>query len=88
MAKSVCGPSPCDEAEFGIQIHRRERQPQRQVRAQKIRLVVVIKSVTGKRRMAFHRLVVTELNQVALDGINLRAGEKRGGQRQPDQCAP
>ena len=43
------------EAEFGIQINRRDRQPQRQVRPQKIRLVVVIKGVTRKRRMAFAR---------------------------------
>ena len=83
MAKSVLRPKPVHKAEFGIQIHRRERQPQRQVRAQKIRLVVVIKGVAGKRRVAFHRLVVAELDQVALDGINLRAGKKRGEQRQP-----
>ena len=37
-------PQPVHEAEFGIKIHRRERQPQRQVRAQKIRLVVIIKA--------------------------------------------
>ena len=50
--------------------------------AQEIRLVVVIIRVAGKRRVALHRLVVAELDEVALDGINLRAGNKRGEQRQ------
>ena len=48
-------PKAVDEAEFGIQIHRRDRQPQREIGAQKIRLVVVIKGVAGKRRVAFER---------------------------------
>ena len=88
MAKSVFGPKTIDEAEFGIQIHRRERQPQRQVRAQKIRLVVVIKGVAGKRRVALHRLVVAELDQVALDGINLRRCGQRHEHRQPQRARP
>ena len=75
------GSETMDEAEFGIQIHRRERQPQREVRAQEIRPVVVIKSVAGKRRVSLHRLVVAELDQVALDGVNLRRREHWEQQR-------
>ena len=67
MAKSVFGPRPLTKPRFGIQINRRDRQPQRQVRAQKIRLVVIIKRVAGQRRVTFKRLVVAELDQVALD---------------------
>ena len=67
-------PQRADEAQFRIQINRRERQPQRQVRPQKIRLVVIIKSVGGQRLVPLKRLVVTELDQVAPHGINLREG--------------
>ncbi len=71
-----------DKTEFGIQIHRRERHAQGDVRAQKIRLVMVIKSVGGHRRVALERLVVAELDQVAADGVNLREAEHRDEQPQ------
>ena len=58
-------------------------QSERQVRAQKIRLVVIIKRVAGKRRVAFERLIVAQLNQVAAVGIDLGRGNKRDEQRQP-----
>ena len=80
-------PQPVDEAEFGIQINRRERHAQREVRPQKIRLVVVIKRVARQRRAAFERLVVADLNQVAFDGINLRRGDGRQQQNQPRNFA-
>src|ERR1035437_4702049 len=81
-------PQPADKAEFGIEIYRCERQPQRQVRAQEIRLVVIVKRVTGKRCVAFERRIVAELNQVAFDRINLRGDENRNEQRQPQQPLP
>ena len=81
-------PQPVDKAEFGIEIHRRDRQPQRQVRAQKIRLVVIVKRVAGERRVALECLVVAELDQVALYGVNLRRRENRGEQRQPEESLP
>jgi carbamoyl-phosphate synthase large subunit len=65
-------PQPVDKAELGIEIHRRHRQPERQVRAQEIRLVVIIKRVAGERRVALECLIVAELDQVALDRVNLR----------------
>src|SRR5579862_6648331 len=71
------GPEAMDETEFGIQIHGRDRQPQREIGAQKIRLVMIIKGVTGERRVAFEGLIVTELNQVTLDRVNL--GENQTG---------
>ena len=49
-------PQPVDKTKFGIKIHRGERQPQGQVRAQKIRLVVIIKRVAGKGRVTFKGL--------------------------------
>jgi hypothetical protein len=75
-----------DEAEFGVHINRRDRQPQRQVCAQKIRLVVIIKSIGRQRLVALEGLVVTELDEIALDRINLRGRKNRGEQRQPQQC--
>ena len=78
MAEIRVRPQPVDKAEFGIEIHRRHCQPERQVRAQKIRLVMIVKRVTGKRRVALECLIVAELDQVALDRINLRGNEDRG----------
>ena len=63
---------PVDKAEFGIQIYRRHRQTQGQIGAQKIRLVVIIIRVAGKRRVALQGLIVADLDQVALDRVNLR----------------
>ena len=87
-AKIRVRPQTMDKAEFGIQIHRRHGQPQRQVRAQEIRLVMIIKRVAGERRMAFERLIVAELDQVALDRVNLRETKNGGEQHQPEQRAP
>ena len=73
-------PETIDEAEIGIQINRRDGQSQREVRAQEIRLVVVIKRVARQRRMAFKSLVVAELHEVARGRINLRGSEPRDEQ--------
>src|SRR6185312_14959385 len=64
-------PQTLAEAEFGIHIHRRDRKPQSEVGAKKIRLVMIVKRVTGERHVSLKRLVVTELNQVTRDRINL-----------------
>jgi hypothetical protein len=49
---------------------------------------MVIKGVSGKRRVAFGRLIVAKLNQVTLDRVNLTGNEKRREQQQPRQHAP
>src|SRR5579859_2146752 len=82
-AKIGIRPQAVDKTQFGIEVHRCERQSQGEVGAQKIRLVVIIKGVTGKRRMAFERLIIAELNQVALDRVNLGKNETRGKQGYP-----
>src|ERR1035437_3920668 len=80
-------PQPVNEAEFGIQINRRERHAQREVCPQKIRLVMIIKRVARQRRAAFERLVVADLNQVAFDRINLRRSDGWQQQTQPRNFA-
>ena len=74
-----------DETEFRIEIDRRDGQPQREVRAEKIRLVVVVISVAGHRRAAFRRLVVADLDEVALERVNLRRRGERKQECQPAQ---
>ena len=76
-AKIRARPDAIDETQLGIHINRRDGQPQREVRAQKIRLVVIIKSVARDRHMALKRLIVAELDQVAPGRINLRRSEQR-----------
>ena len=82
-ARQADGQSPCSAPARGQSRIRNPdipapRQPQRQVRAQEIRLVVIVKRVAGKWRVTFERLVVAELDQVALDRINLRKSQKSG----------
>ncbi len=74
-----------DEAKFGIHIDRRDGQPQREVRAEKIRLVVIIKGVARQRHVTLKRLVVTELDQIAPGRINLRGSEERNEQPEAQQ---
>ena len=59
------------ETEFGVNIRRGQGEPQREVGTEEIRLVMVIIGIGGQRGAAFHRLIVAELDEVALDRINL-----------------
>src|SRR5436190_9110326 len=63
--------------QFRIDVGRRNRQPQRLVCAEKIRLVMKIKHVKCQRRMSFQRAVVPELNQIARNRIYLTRCQKR-----------
>src|SRR5579859_7164486 len=65
-----------------IQIRGRYCQAQRQIRAQKIGLVAVIKGVSGKRSVSFESSVVADLNQFAFNGVDL----SMGGQRAKATC--
>src|ERR1700743_460927 len=65
------------EPDLGIQISRRDRQPQRDVGVQKIRLVPKIKRVARQRSMAFKGGVVTKLDQFPWKRIHLRIREGR-----------
>lgn len=61
-----------------IEISGRNCESQGKVRlAQKIRLVTVIICVAGKRRVTLHRHVVANLQQIALDRIDLTKGRQR-----------
>src|SRR5258708_34833226 len=55
-------PQCVDETEFRIQINRRECETQREIRAQKIRLIVVEKCIGRQWRMAFKSLIIAELD--------------------------
>lgn len=77
-----------NEAEFRIQINRREGQAKCQIRFQEIRLVVIIKSVAGKGHVALKILIVAELNQITANRVNLRRSKKRNEQRQQHQRVP
>ena len=46
--------------------------------AEKVRLIVIVKGVGGERRLAFDGLIVAELDQLALDGVNLRQRRRTG----------
>ena len=73
------------ETQFGIQVGGRDRQPQCEIGAQKIRVVVVVEGVARQWFPAFVRLVVAELNEVARDRVDLGRHRQRGQQRQPLQ---
>src|SRR5260221_11978199 len=73
-----------DKTQLGIQINRRERKTQREICLKKIRLIVIIKCVTGEWHVALKRLIIAELNQVARNGINLPGSKKWNEQRQPN----
>src|SRR3954470_11625026 len=62
------------DAQLRIQVTRRDRQPQRQIRFQELRKIQVIKGVSRQRASAFHWLVVSKLEQLPFYRINLCLG--------------
>ena len=78
---------PMHKAELRVQIHRRQRQPPGEVRAEKIRLVVIIIRVAGYWRLSFDRLVVTHLDEIAFHRVDLRHRHHRQEPHQPKDCA-
>src|SRR5258706_12934239 len=73
------------DAQFRIQIRWGNRQPQRQICAEKVGLVSVIISIAGLGRVALHRDVKSHLDQIAPDWIDLRKGGKRAADARHDQ---
>ena len=77
-----------DKTELGIEIHRRDGETQSEIGVQEIRLVVIIKGITGKRRMTFQGLIVAELKQVAPDRVKLCGNEIRGNSNNHNSSLP
>ncbi len=65
-------------AQLGIDIDRRDGQPQREVGLQEPRLVEIVKQITGERSAALKRLIVPELKEPSFFRIDLRVSRGRG----------
>src|SRR6266853_1284365 len=76
-------------SQLGVHVNRRDGQPQRQVGLNELRLVVIVKRVTGERPAALQRLIVTELKEPPFFRVDLCARRRRSAQtNQKDQPGP
>ena len=69
------------QADFGIDVDRRDRQAQSDVRAEEIRIVAVIKCVAGDGPFSLDGLVVADLDELSLLRINLANGAVEQGEK-------
>ena len=76
-------PERVRDAQFGIEIHRRDRHAQREIRLHEARLVVIKKRVARRRAAALDVFVVAQLQQAPRLRIDLGAG--RGREREQEQ---
>ena len=74
-------------SQFGIKIDRGHGKPQGKVRAEKIRLVVVIKRVSRQGLLPLEGAIISELDQVALIGVDLRPDQNREEPNKDEQNA-
>src|SRR6266700_4632646 len=67
-------------AQLGVHINRRDDQSQRQVGLNELRLVVIVKRITGERPAALQWLIITELKEPPFFRVDLCARRRRSAQ--------
>lgn len=76
-------------AHFAVEVGGGHGQTQRQVRTHELGLVQIVEGINRQRSMPFERLVVAELQELPLDGVDLRpAGERDTEPRQQHNTEP
>src|SRR2546427_2787138 len=76
-------------AQLGVHVNRRNGQSQRQIGLNELRLVVIVKRVTGKRPSSLQRLIVTELKEAPFFRIDLGVRRRRSAQtNHKDEAGP